>query len=203
MSERRTRTLNTLIRLGRALADPAPDPVADATHVARRTAQALREPVQDATSGLRSRARDLRDRAAQRADERLERLITERPGGPPRDPEVLALLAQRREAREARLRQEEAKRTLLSRAQTPAQRQVLRAVLDVTPWAGGTTGQVRYTALLDRLAPGGDPASEMSVHRAIWSLAEAEVLAVSPHGEVTAVPIRAPLALPSSGPAGP
>jgi len=196
MSERR-RPLNPLTRLGRALADPEPDPVGDATQVARRTAQALREPVQEAAGGLRARARDLRDRAAQRADDRLERLITERRGGES-DPEVLALLARRRETREARLRQEDARRTLLAQAQTPAQRQVLRAVLDVTPWAGGEAGGVRYTHLLDRLAPAGDAATEMSVHRAIWTLAEAGVLAVSPHGEVSAVPPLAPLALPSS-----
>ncbi|GGL09302.1 hypothetical protein [Deinococcus radiotolerans] len=200
MSERRTRTLNTLIRLGRALADPAPDPVADATQVARRTVSALREPVEEAGAGLRARARDLRDRASQRADDRLERLITERRGGAPSDPEVLALLTRRREAREARLSQEEARRTLLARAQTPTQRQVLRAVLDVTPWAGGSAGTLRYTQMLDRLAPGGDAATEMSVHRAIWTLAEAGVLAVSPHGEVSAVPPRAPLALPSTEP---
>lgn len=194
MSERRT--LTTLIRLGRALTDPDPNPARDAAQVARRTVQALSEPVQDARAGLRARARDLRDRAAQRADDRLERLISERRGG--QDPEVQALLSARREAREARTRQEDARRALLAHAQTPAQRQVLRAVLDVTPWAGGAPGELRYTGLLDRLAPGGDAASEMSVHRAIWTLAEAGVLAVSPHGAVTAVPPRAPLALPGT-----
>lgn len=195
MSERRT--LTTLIRLGRALTDPDVDPARDAAQVARRTVQALSEPVHEARAGLRARARDLRDRASQRADERLERLITERRSE--QNPEVLALLEQRRAAREARTRQEDARRTLMSSAHNPAQRQVLRAVLDVTPWAGGVPGELRYTQLLDRLAPGGDAAGEMSVHRAIWTLAEAGVLAVSPHGVVSAAPPRAPQALP--GPA--
>ncbi|UBV42844.1 hypothetical protein LAJ19_01030 [Deinococcus taeanensis] len=199
MSERRPSrsTLNTLIRLGRALTDPdpaAPDPV----DAARRAAGRLRDPVQDAASRLKSGALEWRARVEDRADQRLERLITERRGGAPGDPAVTAALAARRAQREARLRQEQARQALLNRAQTPAQRQVLRAVLAVTAWAGGQAGQVRYTELLDRLAPAGDAAGEMAVHRAIWSLAEAEVLAVSPHGVISATPPRTPLALPGA-----
>ena len=70
-------------------------------------------------------------------------------------------------------------------------------------WAGGSGQPPRYTALLDALAPGGQAEQEMSVHRAIWALAEREVISVSPHGVVSAVQrggalVRKPLSLPAT-----
>ncbi|MVN87892.1 hypothetical protein GO986_14110 [Deinococcus sp. HMF7620] len=195
------RTLHTLIRLGRALREPDPkdDAPASPLSAARQAASALVTPaVQGAAGRLKTGARGLRDQAQARADSRLEQLLGERRAGQPGDPETLAALAARRAAREARAAQLRARETLLGQAQTPEQRQVLRAVVAVTPWAGGEAGTLRYTELLDRLAPGGGAGREMAVHRALWTLAEQHILAVSPHGEVTAVRPGPLLALPSS-----
>ncbi|MBZ9714178.1 hypothetical protein [Deinococcus multiflagellatus] len=200
MSQSR-RTLNTLIRLGRALREDAQSPEATQSplRAAGQAAAARVTPtLQDAAGRLRAGAQGLRDQVQARADDRLERLITERHPGGPSDPEARAVLARRREAREARAAQAQARAGLLAQAQTPEQRQVLGLVAAVTPWAGGEPGEVRYTTLLDRLAPGGDPAREMAIHRALWTLAERQVLAVSPHGVVTAPQPRPPLALPPS-----
>ena len=196
------RTLNTLIRLGRALTDTDPTDTRDPVQAARQAASSvLRGPVDSAAERLRAAGTEARTRLGERADARLERLITERRAGQDTrpDPEALAVLARRRAEREARVARIRARETLLALAQTPAQRQVLSAVVDATPWAGGAPDtELRYTALLDRLAPRGDAATEMGVHRALWTLAERRVLSVSPHGLIRAEPLRAPLALPSS-----
>lgn len=139
--------------------------------------------------GLRTRAEELRAEAARRADERLEALIAERRAerGQSVPPEVDAALAQRRAEREARSARLAAREALLARAQTPHERTLLARLAAVTPWAnaeGEGEGSARYTALLDGLAPGGDAAAEMAIHRALWGLAERRVLRVSEYGEV-------------------
>jgi len=170
---------------------------------ARRAATSVwKDPrLQDARAGLRDRAGELRGAARARVDERLEHLLEERYGrqgaAPPEA--VSALLAARRQEREARAARLRARQTLLALAGTPEQRRVLARVAEMTPWAGGEAGELRYTTLLDTLAPSGGAEAEMSVHRALWTLAERRVLAVSPHGVVTACPLpepSAPLALP-------
>ncbi|GAA5512711.1 hypothetical protein Dcar01_01432 [Deinococcus carri] len=191
----------------RDLLRPSPDPASAGDTepgglraAARRAAGAAwRDPrVQDARAGLRERAQEWRSEVQSRADARLEQVIERRYGGQGTPPEaVSALLAQRRQAREAHAARLRARQALLALAETPEQRRVLTQVAQATPWAGGEAGEVRYTALLDQLAPSGSPEAEMGVHRALWTLAERRVLAVSPHGVVTACPLPSPLALPA------
>lgn len=159
---------------------------------ARRAAETmLQSPqVQDLTTGLRERARELRATARGRADEHLEGLIerahARRGGDTPSD--VAALLGERRREREEQAARLRARQSLLALAEGPEQRRVLTLIAQATPWAGGQEPEVRYTNLLDRLAPSGDAQAEMGVHRALWTLAERRVLAVSPHGVITACP---------------
>ena len=188
--------LRTLIRVTRAVADatrdprPAPSrPPAGAAPgglggTARRAAGTVadtvrRDPrVQDAADTVRGRVRDLRTAAQDRADAHLERLLAQshaRRGTAP-SAEVAESLARRREERDARARAAQARAALLAQAHTPD--------------LGGTLPDaLRYTALLDTLVPGGGAAEEMAVHRALWTLAERRVLAVSRHGEITACPV--------------
>lgn len=165
--------------------------------LARRLAsRALRDPrVQEAADGLRRSAENLRSGVLDKADERLESLIQSK-HGPAYAPstadlpsDVSAALAQRRREREERSSKLKAREAILAVATTTEERRVLLRVLEGTPWAGGERDSPRYTALLDALAPNGDAEQEMAVHRAIWSLAEREVLSVSPHGVVQATPI--------------
>ncbi|WP_034387089.1 hypothetical protein [Deinococcus sp. YIM 77859] len=172
-----------------------PDSPEEETSRLRSAAQRLTEAVrrdprvQDAAESLRERARMWRETARSRADLHLEELVERRYRGQP--PEALgALLAQRRREREDRAARLRARRALLALAETPEQRRVLTRVAEATPWAGGEEAEVRYTLLLDELAPSGNAEAEMAVHRAIWTLAERRVLAVSPHGVVTACPLR-------------
>ncbi|PTA67152.1 hypothetical protein C8263_14290 [Deinococcus arcticus] len=184
--------MNTLIRLGRALREPESPDHEPPLRAAGQAASALVTPaLQGAAGRLRAGAQGLRDQVQARADGHLERVITERRAGGATDPDTLAALTRRRAAREARAAQARARAGLLAQAQGPEQRQVLTLVAAVTPWAGGEPGELRYTILLDRLAPGGDPAREMAVHRALWTLAERRVLAVSPHGVISAVAVDA------------
>lgn len=163
--------------------------------LARRLAnRALRDPrLQEAAAGLRRGAEHLRSEVLDRADERLEHLIQSRGGSAPSD--VNEALAQRRREREERSAKQQAQAAVLAVATTTEERRVLLRVLASTPWAGGEGELPRYTALLDALAPSGAAEQEMAVHRAIWSLAEREVLRVSPHGVVSAVPIPSHAAL--------
>ncbi|GMA13833.1 hypothetical protein E5F05_17335 [Deinococcus metallilatus] len=160
---------------------------------ARRAAEAVWQAprVQDARAGLRERAQAWSGAARTRADLHLEQLLERRYGEQPPEA-VTALLAQRRREREARAEQFRARQALLARAEGPEQRRVLTRVAQATPWAGGQEAEVRYTALLDQLAPSGQADAEMAVHRAIWTLAERQVLAVSPHGVITACPLPDP-----------
>lgn len=183
------RTLRTLVRVGRALreeAAPSAGPTPGLREEARRAAGQAAERlahsgrVQRLTQGWQ----DLRAAAAERADQRLEEVLARSA----HDDEVARLLAQRRQEREDQAAKARARRALLAHARTDEQRRVLALVAAVTPWAGGEAAPLRYTEVLDRLAPGGGAAQEMAVHRALWTLAEARVLAVSPHGSVTAVP---------------
>lgn len=194
--------LRTLIRVAQAMRTPEPegdrsgqdslgqDPLRGAAGALRRDVR-----VQQVTTGLRDRARDWRSAASARADEHLERLIQDSHArrGTEASDQVTALLEARRQEREAQARAEQARRELMARANTSEERRVLDLVASHTPWAGGTaTQELRYTTLLDLLAPSGRPAEEMAVHRALWTLAEARVLVVSPHGVVTACepPVR-------------
>jgi hypothetical protein len=194
MSRRRP-NLNTLIRVTKALREPEARPGEGGgfRETARRAAQnALNDPrVQSAAGLVRDRAEAVRIRVGDTADRNLERLIDESRArrGEATPEEVAALLEQRRGERDARIRRALARQELLNRAETPEQRQILTLVAGVTGWAGGApeAGSLRYTALLDRLAPGGSAEAEMAVHRALWTLAERRVLSVSPHGVVTAV----------------
>ncbi|MFC4426257.1 hypothetical protein [Deinococcus navajonensis] len=202
--------LKTLIRVAQAIRTPEPTDEAadDRTRTAvRGVAEGLRRDarVQQVAGGLRERARDLRSVAAARADQHLERLIqdTHARRGAQAPEEVAALLEARRREREAQVQAGEARRALLARAGSAEQRRVLGLVVRHTPWAGGTEmGELRYTAVLDLLAPSGHAAEEMSVHRALWTLAEARVLAISPHGVVSACAPARPcgaLQLPAPG----
>lgn len=157
---------------------------------ARRAAEAaLRTPgFQDTAASLRQRAQELGTAARTRADQHLEGLIesahTRRGESTPA--EVAALLAQRRHEREVRAARLRARQALLALAETPEQRRVLTLVAGATPWAGGHEPEMRYTTLLDRLVPSRSADAEMGIHRALWTLAERHVLAVSPHGTVAA-----------------
>lgn len=201
------RTVKTLIRVGRALRDSPPETDGSAApggglgSVARRAAERVtRDP---RLQGAAAQFQELRAGASARADQRLETLIGEaraRRGQTPPD-EVAALLDRRRQERDARLERGRARQALLAHGQNDEQRRVLTLVAAATPWAGGEAAPVRYTALLDGLAPGGSAAAEMAIHRALWTLAEARVLAVSPHGLITAVqtlPPALPAALPGT-----
>ena len=165
--------------------------------------RALTDPrVQDVTGSLRGRGEDLRGQVHDRAEQRLEHLIEQRrqERGQPLSPEVGAALAARRHEREQRAAQQQLRAQALGHAVTPEERRVLTRVADASPLTGGQPPAPRYTALLDALAPGGHAEREMAVHRAIWSLAERRVLAVSAHGDVTFGPLLtdlppAPLAL--------
>ncbi|MFC4639221.1 hypothetical protein [Deinococcus hohokamensis] len=195
--------LRTLIRVAQAVRTPEPpDDAAEGGKQAgvRAAAETLRRDprVQQVTGGLRERARDLRSAAAARADQHLEKLIQDSHArrGAPAPAQVTALLDARRREREAQVQASQARRALLARAGSAEQRRVLSLVARHTPWTGGTATQdLRYTAVLDLLAPTGHPDEEMAVHRALWSLAEARVLAVSPHGVVTACALPASPAL--------
>ena len=200
--------LRNMLRLARQVTPDGPEEGTETEAgglraAARRAATSVwQDPrVQDARAGLQGRAEELRVAARGRVDARLEHLLEERygrQGAEPPEP-VSALLAVRRQEREARAARLRARQTLLALAETPEQRRVLGRVVQTTPWAGGEAGEVRYTTLLDTLAPSGSAEAEMGIHRAVWTLAERGVLAVSPHGRVTACPLpepRVPLALP-------
>lgn len=199
------RTVKTLIRVGKALRDePAPeaeDRRGGLGEAARRAAQ--RVALDPRVRGAAAQLQELRAGASARADQRLETLIGEaraRRGQTPPD-EVAALLDRRRQERDAKLERGRARQALLAHGQNDEQRRILALVAAATPWAGGAAASVRYTALLDELAPGGSPAAEMAIHRALWTLAEQRVLAVSPHGVITAVqtlPPAPPAALPGT-----
>lgn len=183
-------TLKTLIRVTRALREPPPD--------SATPSGSLRDTLGKAVGNLRNDPRlreaadkvtEIRARAGERADQRLTELISENRAKQGQTPpqEVTTLLEQRRQERNAKLERARARQDLLNQAQTSEQRRVLTTVAAVTPWAGGEIGIVRYTELLDHLAPGGNAVTEMAIHRALWTLAERRVLAVSPHGVITAI----------------
>ena len=192
---RRRPNFKTLLRVTRALREPdaTPDSAGGLRDTARRAAQsALNDPrVQGAAGLVRDRAEAVRSRVGEDADRHLQRLISESRArrGEETPDEVAALLETRRRERDARLRRVQARQQLLERAETPEQRRILTLVAGATVWAGGASeaGPLRYTALLDRLAPSGSAEAEMAVHRALWTLAERRVLSVSPHGVVSAV----------------
>ncbi|WP_288481635.1 hypothetical protein [uncultured Deinococcus sp.] len=159
---------------------------------ARRLGERARQDprVQQAAESLRGRREELRASGRERADARLEALIEARRErrGETTPPEVAGLLEARRREREAHARQLRERAAFLEQATSPEESRVLRRVASGTPRLGGEDPEPRYTELLDTLAPGGDPAREMAVHRAVWALAERRVLAVSPHGAVRAGP---------------
>lgn len=171
----------------------------EAAHVgdaARQAADALRRDprVQDTAARLKSRVQEVGGAARSQADLHLERLIERahtRPGDTVPD-DVAAVLDRRRREREVRAAAARARAALLACGENAEQRRVLALVAQATPWAGGEAQELRYTGLLDRLAPSGDAGAEMAVHRALWTLAERRVLSVSPHGVVTACPLEAP-----------
>lgn len=180
---------------------------------ARRLSERARQDprVQQAAENMRGRREELRASSRERADTRLETLIESRRErrGEATPPEVAGLLDARRREREAHARQLRERAAFLEQAMTPEESRVLLRVVAGTPRLGGEDPEPRYTELLDTLAPGGDPAREMAVHRAVWSLAERRVLAVSPHGTVRAGPqtldphtldLHTPDVAPSSGP---
>lgn len=192
---RRRPNFKTLLRVTRALREPdseAGDGGSLRAAARRAAASALNDPrVQGAAGLVRDRAEAVRTRVGEGADRNLERLIGDARArrGEQTPDEVAALLETRRRERDARLRRIQARQELLDRAETPEQRRILTLVAGATVWAGGTAeaGPLRYTTLLDRLAPGGSAGAEMAVHRALWTLAERRVLSVSPHGVVSAV----------------
>ncbi|ABF43912.1 hypothetical protein Dgeo_2478 (plasmid) [Deinococcus geothermalis DSM 11300] len=186
--------LRTLIRLAVSGDRTAgPDNSGAVRAAARRAAEAVRQDprVQEAAAGLRGRVQELSSAARLRADRHLERLIeaAHTRQGEPVPAEVAALLARRREARETQARQLRARAALIALGDGPEQRRVLTLVAQATPWAGGEAAELRYTQILDRLASSGEAGAEMRVHRALWTLAERHVLAVSPHGRVSACPL--------------
>ncbi|GBF08026.1 hypothetical protein DAERI_210022 [Deinococcus aerius] len=187
--------LRTLIHLATRPdpSEPEDDRPRGVRAAARRAAETvLQAPqVQDRAASLKERAQELRAAARSRADQHLEGLIESAAArrGESTPSEVAALLARRRREREEQAARLRARQALLALAEGPEQRRVLTLVAQSTPWAGGTEPEVRYTALLDRLAPSGSAEAEMGIHRALWTLAERRVLAVSPHGVVTACPL--------------
>lgn len=175
--------------------------------VARRLGERARQDprVQQAAESLRGRSEELRASGRERADARLEALIEsrrERRGETP-PPEVTGVLDERRREREAQAERLRLRAAFLEQGATPEERRVLTRVAAGTPRMGGQEGEPRYTELLDTLAPGGDPAREMGVHRAVWGLAERRVLAVSPHGLVRAGPQTLDPRTPDSRPLDP
>lgn len=176
-------------RMSKGKPDAADEGVNRLGGLARRLAtRALGDPrVQEATLSLKTRAESLRSGVRDRADERLEALIESRSAGGHLSGEVEDALHQRRVQREERQAKQAAREAVLAVATTSEERRVLLRVLEGTAWAGGERDLPRYTALLDALAAGGSAEQEMAVHRAIWSLAEREVLSVSPHGLISAV----------------
>ncbi|QFP77218.1 hypothetical protein [Deinococcus sp. AJ005] len=202
---RRRPNFKTLMRVTRALREPdskSAEGSGGLRDTARRAAQsALNDPrVQGAAGLIRDRAEAVRTRAGEGADRHLERLIGDARArrGEATPDEVAALLETRRRERDVRIRRVQARQQLLERAETPEQRRILTLVAGVTVWASGTAeaGPLRYTTLLDRLAPSGSAEGEMAVHRALWTLAERRVLSVSPHGVVTAVQLLEQMTLP-------
>lgn len=155
--------------------------------LARRLAtQAMNDPrVKDTREQLKHRADELQAGWRERADERLEGMLV----GKGSSAEAEAVLAKRREERDLKAGLLRARSGLLAEATSPQERRVLVRVIEGTVWAGGKGTPPRYTQLLDELAPDGSAEAEMAVHRALWSLAERHVLAVSPHGVVTARPL--------------
>ena len=149
--------------------------------------------VQDVTGSLRGRGEELRGQVRDRAERRLEELVEQRRQERGQDlaPEVSAALAARRREREQRTAQQQLRARALGHASTPEERRVLTRVADASPLTGGQLPAPRYTALLDALAPAGNAEREMAVHRAIWSLAERRVLAVSAYGDVSFGPLLA------------
>ena len=192
--------LKTLLRVTRALTDDDASRSAGQESgrlgtLARRAADTVRhdprvhEGVAGVREGWRERVTSLRTAAQDRADAHLERLVTESAArrGEGASGEVAALLEARRTEREARQAVRLAREALLAHARSVPERRVLTLLADHTPWAGGErSGPLKYTTLLDTLAPGGRAEDEMKIHRALWTLAEERVLAVSPHGEITA-----------------
>lgn len=159
-----------------------------------KVAAVVQDPrVHEVRENAKMRAQEMRDGVLEKADQRLEYLIESKHGNV-LSPEAQTALAGRRRARDEQASQRGARQFVLSQAQNAAERRVLQRVLEVTTWAGGTQDEeIRYTQLLDLLAPSGEAAQEMSIHRAVWSLAERYVLSVSAHGVVTACPPSQPM----------
>lgn len=148
--------------------------------------------VHEARESAKTRAQELRDGVLEKADQRLEHLIESKHGNV-LSPEAQVALAGRRRLRDEQARQRGARQFVLSQAQNAYERRVIQRILECTPWAGGEEGQeIRYTQLLDLLAPTGEAEQEMKVHRALWALAERYVLSVSAHGVITACPPSQP-----------
>lgn len=147
-------------------------------HEAKERAQQLGGKMR---SSFGERLRGLKMDLRQKADEHLEQLMEDKP----LSDEARKLLEERRNVRLEESRSHRAKKQLLAAATTSPETAVMRQVVAATPWAGGEIQILRYTQLLDNLSDG-SPASEMAIHRAIWSLAERGVLSVAAHGAVTA-----------------
>lgn len=164
---------------------PAPEPEQPRSGLSGLASRLRADPrVQELSSAVRHRAEEVRASVKDRADQHLEHLMESRGAGE----DVQGVLAQRRQERDLKAGQLRARAELLALADTPQEKRVLLQVADATPWAGGKGAGHRYTQLLDSLAPSGSPEDEMAVHRALWSLAERQVLSISPHGEVRACP---------------
>ncbi len=147
---------------------------------------AVKGGVQVASSQARQWQERARDKAAERVDE--QRLRRQQRGAYLSPAEAVEL-AQRQAERDKRRRQQATQARYRQAAQTEVQRQVLEQVFLHTPWLGGQLAPLRYTQMLDTLAPNAEPRREMSLHRALWSLAEVRLLSVSPHGEITLSPL--------------
>lgn len=143
---------------------------------------AVQQAVRGGVKTVSEQTRQWREKLGERAAEREKRELTRKSA---KSPAEVARLAELRAQREREQRRKELRAELLTRAQNPTQRELLTLLFGRTPWLGGEGEALRYTQLLDALAPNGSLEREMSAHRALWTLAEARVLAVSPHGEIT------------------
>lgn len=180
--ESKTRTARNAERLGpllKAAQGVVGDLVAEA--VSEAAQRAKDDPRwQEASQTIKQRAKDLKTEWRDRADERLDQLRQRATS------ENEELWQKRQQERQQRREQAQARAQLLAQAQTNEERRVLSKVAERTHWTGGTGKSARYTELLDLLAPSGDAAQEMAIHRAIWGLAERRTLRVSEFGEVRA-----------------
>ncbi len=195
------KNFNKLVKIARTLReDDDPAPASFNTNAVNTNAASniIKGAVQDAAQTLKQdptlgnlggTVRTYGEQLRSKADERLERLIKEKHArkGEAVPTPVDNVLQERKQERDRLRAQTQARQDFLAKAANTPQHKVLQLVALSTPWMGGNLAELRYTSMLDQLAPKGDAASEMSIHRALWTLAEQQILSVSSQGVIVAV----------------